>query len=98
VTIPQDEMYSQAVVEQLLESNKTLQDEVQRLTDQRRILRRVNSALRESLESHRRQVEIAVQNDEAFKSLCQGDFGVTVSGDAQGGLPAVASHEVDPLV
>ena len=33
MTIPQDEMYSRAVVEQLLEANKTLQEEVQRLTD-----------------------------------------------------------------
>ena len=92
----EDEMYSRAVVEQLLEANKIGQEEIQRLTDQRRILRRVNSALREALESQRRQVEIAVQNDEAFKSLCQSDFDGTVSGEAQGGLPA-ASHEVETL-
>lgn len=87
--------YSAGVVEQLLEANQTLQSEVQRLTDQRRILRRVNSALREALESQRRQVAIAVENDEQFKSLCQEDFDV-VSGDDGSGLPS-ASHEVEPL-
>lgn len=87
--------YSAGVVEQLLEVNQTLQDEVQRLTDQRRILRRVNSALREALESQRRQIAIAVENDEQFKSLCQEGFDV-VSGADEGGLPS-ASHEAEPL-
>jgi hypothetical protein len=90
-----NEMYSAAVVEQLLDANKTLQEEVQRLTDQRRILRRVNSALRESLASQRRQIEIAVENDEAFKSMCQEGFD-SVSGADAGALPS-SSHEVVPL-
>lgn len=89
----ENEMYSKAVVEQLLEANNSLQEENQRLTDSRRILRRVNSALREALDSQRRQIEIAVQNDEQFKSICQQDFDVTVSGDAQGGLPAATPGE-----
>jgi hypothetical protein len=91
--------YSAGVVEQLLEANQTLQSEVQRLTDQRRILRRVNSALREALESQRRQVAIAVENDEQFKSLCQEgqeSFDGTVSEEASGGLPS-ASYKVEPL-
>ena len=93
MTIPQDDMYSKAIVEQLLEANKTLQEEVQRLTDSRRILRRVNSALREANDSLRRQTSIAIQNDDNFKALCQEGFDVPVSGDTQGGLPAVTPGE-----
>jgi hypothetical protein len=83
-------------IESLIESNNILQGEIQRVRDSNRILRRVNSALRESLDSLRRQVTIAQENDENFKSMCQGDFDASVSEEHTGGLPG-ASYEVEPL-
>ena len=82
-------------IEGLIESNNILQGEIQRVRDSNRILRQVNKALRASLDSLRRQVAIAQENDENFKSMCQ-DFGAQVSGGAKDGLSG-ASYEVEPL-
>jgi len=81
----------------LTESNDILQQEVSKVRNQNRILRTVVRALRTANDSLRKTVEIAQQNDEMFKSLCQGDFDAPVSDGAMGGLPCT-SYEVEPLV
>jgi hypothetical protein len=83
------------VISQLMESNTVLNEEVARVRDSNRILRAVNKALHSANASLRRIAEVAQQNDEMFKCLCQGDFDAPVSG-AEAGL-AEASHEVEPL-
>lgn len=55
----------------LLESNEFLQEEVSRLRNNNRMLRAVISAQRKTADVLRGQVEIAVANDDAFKSMCQ---------------------------
>ena len=85
------------VIAGLIESNDILQHEVTKVRNSNRILRTVVRALRTANESLRRTVEVAQQNDEMFKDLCEGKFDDTVSGDeTQGGLPK-ASHEVEAL-
>jgi FtsZ-binding cell division protein ZapB len=84
------------VIAGLMESNDILQQEVSKVRNQNRILRTVVRSLRTANDSLRRTVEVAQQNDEMFKSLCQGDFDAKVSGDAEGGLPKT-SHEVELL-
>jgi FtsZ-binding cell division protein ZapB len=84
------------IIAGLMESNDILQQEVSKVRNQNRILRTVVRSLRTANDSLRRTAEVAQQNDELFKSFCQGDFDATVSCDAEGGLPS-ASHEVEPL-
>lgn len=71
----------------LIESNEILQADADRHRNNNRILRTVIRALRTANASLRSQVEIAKQNDEIFKSFCQGDFDVPTSPVAEGGLP-----------
>jgi len=64
-------MYSQGVVDALVESNEFLQEEVSRLRNNNRMLRTVISAQRKTATVLRDQVAIAAANDEAFKEMCQ---------------------------
>jgi FtsZ-binding cell division protein ZapB len=84
------------VIAGLIESNDILQQEVTKVRNSNRILRTVVRALRTANESLRRTVEIAQQNDETFKDLCEGKFDAEVSCDAEDGLSG-SSHEVEPL-
>lgn len=77
------------VIASLIEANDILQLEVTRLRDTARILRRVHSALRATITSQQRQLEIATFNDNAFKELCE--FGATGTQTAEGGLPEASS-------
>jgi len=63
-------MYSQGVVDALVESNEFLQEEVSRLRNNNRMLRTVISAQRKTATVLRDQVAIAAANDEAFKEMC----------------------------
>lgn len=78
------------VIDSLIESNNILQEEVGRLRNNNRVLRVVIKALRSANQNLREQQSIAVQNDEIFKSFCQGDFDVVVSQSGDGGLPEPA--------
>ena len=84
------------IIAGLMESNDILQQEVSKVRNQNRILRTVVRSLRTANDSLRRTVEVAQQNDELFKSLCEGSFDAPVSCDEAGGLPS-ASYEVEPL-
>lgn len=74
------------LLEQALDTNQTLQDEINQLRRTNKMLRNLNGALRRANDSLRRQHELAVQNDELFKQLCETGFGVPVEGN-EGGLP-----------
>ena len=91
-------MSEEHTIESLLESNKTLQDEIAVLRNSNRILRTVHRALRAANESLRNQVELAKFNDDIFKRFCEGEFdapGQFANGEIaaaitpaeQGGLP-----------
>jgi hypothetical protein len=75
------------VIASLMEANDLLQEELQQVRNNNRILRRVHSALRRANTSLRNQVAIAQQNDELFKELCTSDFGAKVTSPEDGGLP-----------
>ena len=85
----------EAMLEHAIESNKTLQEEIDRLRRTNTMLRNVNGALRRANTSLRRQAELAVQSDEMFKQLCENGFGVPVT-DNEGGLPGESA--VEPTV
>jgi hypothetical protein len=85
------------VIAALVESNEILVEENGRLRNNNRVLRTVISALRDSLAKARESVAIAQQNDDIFKSFCQGDFDAPVSTQAQSGLLAGQSS-VEPVV
>lgn len=85
------------VIAALVESNEILGEENGRLRNNNRVLRTVVSALRDTVTKLRESVAIAQQNDEIFKSFCQGDFDAPVSTPAQGGLP-VGQSSVEPAV
>ena len=74
------------VIEALTESNNQLQDELNRIRSNNRVLRTVVRALRASLTTLREQVAAAKENDETFKAFCAGDFDVSVPA-GEGGLP-----------
>ena len=95
-------------VQALEEAVELLQKENNRLRNNNRILRIVNSGLRSKL-------EIAQKNDEEFQSLCQYEFEVHEAGDiaigvdirpktSWGSYPASVadatgtSYEVEPLI
>jgi len=84
------------IISQLMESNTCLNEELQRVRDSNRILRLANKALQGANASLRRIAEVAQNNDEMFRELCEGKFDAPVS-EGSAGL-AVPSHEVDPLV
>ena len=73
-------------IDSLLEANETLKGEVSRLREAHKLLRKVNSALRNANESYRRQVNLAVENDEIFKQFCNGDFDVPSPNPDESGL------------
>lgn len=75
------------VIAGLIESNDILQTEITTLRSSNRLLRKVNSILRGSVESLRNQIGIAMENDERFKQLCNGEFDELGTGAADGGLP-----------
>jgi hypothetical protein len=79
------------LIEGLQESNDTLQDEVDRLKRSNKILRQVVRTLRTTVTSLRRSQEIAINNDEEFKALCQNDGELDSVPTAEGGLPEVQS-------
>lgn len=84
-------MSEEMTIESLLESNKTLQDEVAQLRNSNRILRTVHRALRAANESLRHQIELAKFNDEVFKRFCEGEFDAlgqfaTAAPTGEGGL------------
>ena len=85
------------VTEALIESNEFLQEENSRLRNSNRMLRAVVSALRGVNTKLRASVEIAQQNDQIFKSFCQGDFDAPVLIPADAGL-ADAVNTVEPTV
>ena len=85
-------MSEEALLQQALETNQTLQEEINQLRRTNKMLRNLNTALRRANDSLRRQHEMAVQNDEMFKQLCESGFGANVDGEA-GGLPADLSVE-----
>lgn len=80
-------MSEETALQQALESNQTLQEEINQLRRTNRMLRNLNGALRRANDSLRRQHDVAVQNDEMFRQLCESGFGVPVDGEV-GGLPA----------
>jgi hypothetical protein len=73
-------MSEEALLQQALESNETLQEEITQLRRTNKMLRNLNTALRRANSSLRRQHELAVQNDEMFKQLCESGFGGTDAG------------------
>ena len=75
------------VIQGLIESNEILQETADRYRNNNRVLRTVISALRKTNATMREQLEIAKQNDEIFKSFCQGEFDVQTSLVEHGGLP-----------
>lgn len=79
------------VIAALIEANEILVEENGRLRNNNRVLRTVISALRDTVTKMRESVAIAQQNDEIFKSLCQGDFDAPVSEPTPGGLPTVGT-------
>lgn len=83
------------VVASLMESNDCLREEIARLRNQNRILRRVHSAMRSALTSLRAQVALAQENDELFKKFCQGEFDAQVATRPEGGLPE-GTEQVEP--
>lgn len=85
------------IIAALVESNDLLVEENGRLRNNNRVLRAVVTALRKTVNQLREGVAIAQQNDEIFKSFCQGDFDAPVSSPAEGGLPK-AGALVEPLV
>lgn len=85
------------IIAGLMESVDILRTENNALRNSNRILRTVFRNLREANASLRRMVEIAKNNDEMFKSYCQGDFDAPVLVPAEGGLPS-ASDSVEPAV
>jgi uncharacterized protein YaaN involved in tellurite resistance len=66
----EEQVYSQGVVDALVESNEFLQEEVSRLRNNNRMLRTVISAQRKTATVLRDQIAIAAANDEAFKEMC----------------------------
>ena len=66
----EEQVYSQGVIDALVESNEFLQEEVSRLRNNNRMLRTVISAQRKTATVLRDQVAIAAANDEAFKEMC----------------------------
>jgi len=66
----EEQVYSQGVIDALVEANEFLQEEVSRLRNNNRMLRTVISAQRKTATVLRDQVAIAAANDEAFKEMC----------------------------
>lgn len=84
--IVSDEKDQQQVVQSLLDANEIQQGELRRLRESNKLLRKVNSALRNANESYRRQVNLAVENDEMFKKFCNGDFDAPSQNSDESGL------------
>jgi len=84
------------VISALVESNDSLQEENVRLRNNNRVLRTVVGALRDSVTKLKESVLIAQQNDEIFKSYCQGNFDAPVSSGGDAGL-ADPTGTVEPL-
>lgn len=85
------------LIESLMESIDILRTENDALRRSNKILRTVFRNLRAANDSLRRMVTIAQDNDETFKSFCQGDFDAPVSVPADAGL-ADAVNTVEPAV
>lgn len=85
-------MSEETSLTQALEINQTLQEEINQLRRTNGMLRKLNGALRRANDSLRRQHELAVQNDEMFKQLCESGFGNTVV-EQEGGLPESSTVE-----
>lgn len=84
------------VIQGLIESTDVLQETANRYRNNNRVLRTVIRALRESNKTLLEQIEIAKQNDEIFKSYCQGEFDVKTSPAVEAGLAETAGT-VEPL-
>lgn len=84
-------MAEEFTVMALVESNEILREENDRLRNNNRVLRTVISALRSANAVLRQGVEIAKQNDDIFKSFCQGDFDAPVLVPADAGLAEVVN-------
>ncbi len=83
--------YKHAVMPELemsavVESNEILQEEVNRLRNNNRILRSVIRALRATVTTLRTQVELAKENDDVFKAFCNGEFDVKGTDPRESGL------------
>ena len=90
-------VYSKGIVDALVESNDTLQEEVTRLRETNAVLRRVNHALRRTLDSLRNQVAAATENDDTFRRYCEGEFDAQVTEPGDAGL-AEAGSQVEEAV
>lgn len=77
------------IIASLIEANDILQSEVIRHRASNSLLRRVNSALRQSITSLQKQVAVAAENDQMFKDFCEGKF------DAPNQFVAEVTHETD---
>lgn len=74
-----EEKTQEQSIRDLEDTVEILNEEIARVRNSNRILRVANSSLR-------RQINIAHQNDEDFKSMCQGDIALDVL-ENEGGLP-----------
>ena len=83
---------SEETTQQLLDANQTLQDEITQLRRTNKMLRNVNGVLRRANDSLRRQHQMAVENDELFRQICESGLDVPVDVEV-GGLPAEALVE-----
>jgi len=75
------------LIEGLQESIDSLQEENTALRRSNKILRQVVRTLRTTVTSLRKTQEIAVNNDEEFKALCQNGGELDSVPTAEGGLP-----------
>ena len=90
-------VYSKGVLDAIVESNDSLQEEVTRLRETNAMLRRVNHALRRTLDSLRNQVATAAENDDTFRRYCEGEFDAQVTEPGDAGL-AEAGSQVEEAV
>ncbi len=75
------------VIAALIESTDILQNESITLKASNRLLRKVNSILRQTITSLQNQVAVAQANDDLFKRFCSGDFDAKSDVTPEGGLP-----------
>lgn len=84
------------LIASLLESVDCLREEVARVRNSNRILRRVHAALRSANAALKASVDMAQQNDELFRRFCEGEFDAKVTRPVDGGLPE-AGTQVESL-
>lgn len=76
-----------SIIASLVESVDCMREELARVRQNNRILRRVHSALRSANASLQASVAMAQENDNLFKQFCNGDFDAKVTSPSEGGLP-----------